>query len=275
MSWPEPRHPIIALWSHPRSMSTATERIMRERGDLTCFHEPFMYYYYVHLGHRQFPHHEVDPTHPTGFHEIWQMLVDAAAEGPVFFKDMAYYVCPEILSHPGLAGAMRHVFLIRDPRRSIVSYHRLDPKLTLPEIGLEAQWTLAEWVERTTGRRPPVIEAEAIRRAPQASMRALWSRIGLDDRPGAFDWSGNGVPADWQQVAGWHEGVSASTGIRPPEANDERSEAEADARFAEAAAAEPRLAALLAYHLPFYRKLRGWALLGGDTAPDADARTGT
>ena len=31
-------HPLIALWSHPRSMSTATERIMRERGDLDCAH---------------------------------------------------------------------------------------------------------------------------------------------------------------------------------------------------------------------------------------------
>ncbi|MCO5125978.1 MAG: hypothetical protein M9957_01250 [Rhodobacteraceae bacterium] len=38
-------HPIIAMWSHPRSMSTAIERIMRERGDLDCLHEPFMYDY--------------------------------------------------------------------------------------------------------------------------------------------------------------------------------------------------------------------------------------
>ena len=40
-------HPIIALWSHPRSMSTAFERIMRARGDLDCLHEPFMYDYYI------------------------------------------------------------------------------------------------------------------------------------------------------------------------------------------------------------------------------------
>ncbi|MDH3659971.1 MAG: hypothetical protein OEU92_08075 [Alphaproteobacteria bacterium] len=39
--------PIIALWCHPRSMSTAIERIMRERGDCRCFHEPFLYDYYV------------------------------------------------------------------------------------------------------------------------------------------------------------------------------------------------------------------------------------
>ena len=38
-------HPVYAMWSHPRSMSTAIERIMRERGDLDCAHEPFMYDY--------------------------------------------------------------------------------------------------------------------------------------------------------------------------------------------------------------------------------------
>jgi hypothetical protein len=38
-------HPLIALWSHPRSMSTAIERVMRERGDLDCAHEPFLYDY--------------------------------------------------------------------------------------------------------------------------------------------------------------------------------------------------------------------------------------
>ena len=39
-------NPIIFLCAHPRSMSTAIERIMRERGDLDCLHEPFLHYYY-------------------------------------------------------------------------------------------------------------------------------------------------------------------------------------------------------------------------------------
>ena len=40
-------HPIIALWTHPRSISTAFERVMMERGDLKILHEPFSYLYYV------------------------------------------------------------------------------------------------------------------------------------------------------------------------------------------------------------------------------------
>ncbi len=263
MSWREPRHPIIALWSHPRSMSTATERIMRERGDLRCFHEPFMYYYYVHLQTRNFPHHEIDPTQPTSFRDIWEMLFDAAESGPVFFKDMAYYVCPEILAHDDLARIVRHAFLIRDPRRSIVSYHKLDPDLLLAEVGLEAQWTLADWIERSTGTRPPVIEAEAIQREPQSVMRAFWSRLGLEDRPDALRWDDNRPPDDWQQVSGWHEGVSASTGIKPPDDDDAKS----DAQFAAAAATAPRLRDMLAHHLPFHRRLQGWAVPAADANP--------
>lgn len=249
-------------------MSTATERIMRERGDLTCFHEPFMYYYYVHLGNRQFPHHDVDPGHPTGFHEIWQMLYDAAESGPVFFKDMAYYVWPEMRNHPVLASSIRHVFLIRDPRRSIPSYHRLDPAVTLEEVGLEAEWRLAEWVNTVTGDHPPVIEAESIQSDPEAAMRALWSRIGLDDRPGALCWSEEAIPDEWRQVADWHRAVSESTGIRPPDED----EAAIEAAFSEAATAAPRLTNLLTHHMPFYRRLQAWALPHGAAGRDGNPR---
>ena len=34
-------HRILVLWATPRSTSTEFEWMMRPRGDLTCFHEPF------------------------------------------------------------------------------------------------------------------------------------------------------------------------------------------------------------------------------------------
>jgi hypothetical protein len=34
-------NPIYVLWATPRSTSTAFEWMMRMRGDLACFHEPF------------------------------------------------------------------------------------------------------------------------------------------------------------------------------------------------------------------------------------------
>lgn len=237
-------------------MSTATERIMRERGDLTCIHEPFLYNYYVHRAVRDLPHFEIDPQKPVAFHEAVDDLMAHAARGPVFFKDMSFYVVPDLFEHPALAHDFSHAFLIRDPRKAILSYHRLDPDLTLDEIGIEAQWRHVRWLKDTTGAWPPVLEAEVIQRDPVAAMRAFWQRIDLAFIDRAFDWSRQEVPQDWQDVAGWHGDVLESTGIRPP-ADD--TEDEIAAQFEQAADAEPKLRDLLAHHRPFYLELKALA----------------
>ena len=80
---------IIALWSHPRSMSTAMERVMRERGDLWCAHEPFMYDYYVNRQVARMPHFDVQPDHPVTYEAIRDMLLAEAEKGPVFLPIVA------------------------------------------------------------------------------------------------------------------------------------------------------------------------------------------
>ena len=106
-------HPIIALWSHPRSMSTAFERIMRARGDLDCLHEPFMYDYYVNRSTRQMPHFDAMDTHPKSYDAIRDMILARAAEGPIFLKDMSYYVVPHLLADADFLDRVTHSFLVR------------------------------------------------------------------------------------------------------------------------------------------------------------------
>ncbi len=250
-------HPIIALWVHPRSLSTAVERIMRERGDCTCFHEPFIYDYYVNRAVRRLPHFDIDPAAPTAFADIWAMLQRAAETAPVFFKDMSYYVVPDLLQEGAFARRISHSFLIRDPRKSILSYHKLDPEVTLEEIGLEAQWRHAVWLQETFGTEPLVIEAEAVQRDPRGTLGAYWARLGLPPAEQAFSWQAAAAPADWQQVAGWHAKASASSGIEPGPP-----EAETAADFAAAAARTPRLQRLLDHHRPFYERLKVWSVTG-------------
>ena len=247
----ETPHPIIALWVHPRSMSTAIERIMRERGDLDCLHEPFMYYYYVGLGKRELPHSDLHIGRLTQFDEIIRDMQSRANDSPVFFKDMGYYVLPEIYDHPRLATAMRHLVLIRDPRKSILSYFKLDPEVSMEEIGIESQFRLYSWLKQNGGC-PLVIEAEAVQQNPAGVMSAVWRQLGLDHRAEAFSWQSDDVPEDWQSVSGWHESVMASDGIRQ-DVEDEASIAE---RFATAAAEHPGLQSMLDHHWPFYAKLR-------------------
>ncbi|RVV98574.1 hypothetical protein EKE94_06570 [Mesobaculum littorinae] len=250
-------NPIIVLWSHPRSMSTATERLMRERGDLDCLHEPFMYDYYVHRQVRRFPHFEPQPDHPRSYDDIRAMLLDRAAAGPVFLKDMAYYVVPRILEDPELLQRMRHAFLIRDPAAALASYYRIDPDLTCEEVGLEAQWRLFRGL-RDRGLDAPVVRAEDVRGAPERVIGALWQRLGLQYVASAFDWS-EAPPEDWAQVGDWHGQAESSTGIKPV---SEAERAKKARQFEEAAQTSPRLRDLLAHHQPFHDRLAAHALTG-------------
>lgn len=248
-------HPIIALWSHPRSMSTAFERIMRSRGDLDCLHEPFMYDYYISRSTRQMPHFDAKDDHPRSYEAIRDMILARAETGPVFFKDMSYYVMPHILADDAFFTRVTHSFLIRDPRASILSYAKLDPEMLLDEIGLEAQWRHADAVMTRTARPPVVVKSEAVQADPHGQMQRYWAAVELASRPEALHWDG-AVPADWQQVQGWHGDVMASSTIRPitPE-----QQARTGSDFAQLVAREPRFADYLAHHQPFYERLLHYA----------------
>ena len=208
-------HPIYALWCHPRSMSTAIERVMRERGDLRIVHEPFIYTYYLGDRGRSLPHFEPNADHPQTYVDVRQFIRDQATIGPVFFKDMTYYALENLLADPEFLSDINHTFLVRDPAAAILSYARLDPLFRRDEAGLEASWTLYCKV-RDDGHDPLVLSADHIRMRPAKILSEYWSAIGLTDAPHALSWSGE-MPESWEHVAGWHEAVLASRQIRPPE----------------------------------------------------------
>lgn len=231
-------------------MSTAFERIMRERGDCTVFHEPFLGYYYSRRTERTLPLHNTDrDLLPDTYEGVRDTLLEAGRSGPVFFKDMSYYVVPPILSDREFCERLVNVFLIRDPRRSIASYYKLDPQMTSPEIGLEAQWRHCDALAQMLGTDPLIVRAEDIQRDPRGTLAAVWHRAGLDFVEGAFEWQSGDVPQDWERVAGWHGDVLASTGI---------SAAVYDAEdvFERAAAEAPHLRDFLTHHQLYYDKLR-------------------
>ena len=204
------------------------------------------------------PHFDADPSRPAAYEAIRDLLLAAAETSPVFFKDMSYYVVPRIFEDPDFTGRLTNSFLIRDPLRSLLSYYKLDPDMTLEEIGLEAQWTHFRWLRETTGAVPLVVEAEAVQRDVEGQLGAYWARVGLPFAPHAFAWDRRDAPKDWEQVAGWHGEVASSGGIRPPE--DPPEEAALRAKFDSKARAAPRLRAYLEHHRPFYEKLRGFAV---------------
>ena len=245
--------PIICLWAHPRSMSTAMERVMRERGDFKCFHEPFMYDYYVHRKVAKMPLFDIDPTTPTCYEDIKTMLLKQAQQSPVFIKDMSYYVIPQLFSDITFARRLTHTFLIRNPMHSILSYFKLDSDVTLEQIGVEAQYRHALWLQQELSINPQILVAEEIRADVKTVITDYWKQLGLDIKTQAFAWADDKTPEDWQQVSGWHSNVSQSNSIRKPaKENDLKRQRE----FDELSKSHPQLRNMLDHHLPFYSKLK-------------------
>lgn len=250
-------HPLIALWSHPRCMSTVTERVMRERGDFRVFHEPFLAYHYLHLQADEMPMLDQDYEGPRTYESIRELLLSAAADEPVFFKDMSYFVVDRLLGDNEFCQRITPLFLIRDPKASIASYFELDPEVSCTEIGLDAQWQHYLHLKTVVKQEPLVINAEAIAADPVAVFARLWEQLGLEVIESALHWQADEMPKEWAYVQGWHGKVLASTGIHQPQQRP-------DSRFLQATAAAPHLHGYLEHHQPYYQKLldvsmaQGW-----------------
>ena len=252
-------NPIIFLWAHPRSMSTAIERIMRERGDFECLHEPFLRYYYLQRTGKPLPHFDHAQDQPSDYRETCEMILQRAEKAPLFAKDMSYYVMPEILQDEVFCRRLRHCFLIRNPLHAILSYYRLDPQLSLPEVGVEMQWRQFQGLQAIGIDNSIVLEAEAVQRDSSTAMRQFWRALGIDDQPQALNWNQDSTPDDWDYVQGWHQSVSASNGIRARSTDEmQRKQSEFDQLCRQA----PQLKGYLQHHLPFYERLREHSLSG-------------
>lgn len=252
-------NPIIFLWAHPRSMSTAIERVMRERGDFDCLHEPFLHYYYRQRTDKALPHFDGRHDHPRSYAETRDMVLERAEKAPIFARDMSYYVMPEILQDAVFCRWIRHCFLIRNPVYSILSYYRLDPNRSLNEVGIKMQWRQLRGLQALGIDTSLVLEAEAVQRDPLASMSRFWQELGLDCETQALAWKSGTPPPDWRYVQGWHHDVSESSGIVAASAADNQASQD---DFEQLCRRVPRLEHYLRHHLPFYRKLRDYSQRG-------------
>lgn len=226
-------------------MSTAVERIMRERGDLDVLHEPFMYAYYIGGDRDKFTGFAPEPDHPTQYPDIVALIRARAHAGPVFFKDMAYYVTETLPQDFYFATQISHCFLIRDPAEAVISYAKRQRDFSLEEVGLEAQWRLYTAL-CDMGCDPVILRADAIRANAAREMARYWAAVGLADAPYALSWD-RSVPDGWRSVETWHQEVMETTGILPPEPGRDVA--------GELAALGAPYTDFVAHHRPFYEKL--------------------
>ena len=232
----EPR--ILALWSAPRSRSTAFFRMMLERADRTALHEPFSTraeHGAVVIGDRRV----------TSEPEVIAGLRDLSRRTAVFFKDTTDERYPDVLADARFLGdAVRHTFLVRHPAETIASYYAINPEVRRDQIGFENLHELFLAVRDATGRTPLVIDAHDLISAPGRTVERYCAALAIPFRPESLSWAAGERP-EWRATRRWHTDVSRSTrlGERPRSHQVDLAQ-------------HPHLEAYLAHHLPFYEQLR-------------------
>lgn len=206
----------IVLWVHPRSVSTAFEIMMAERGDFVTFHEPFgVPYYHGPAGQQR--GHLADPQIVETYDDVYEKVLNTARTQSIFFKDMAYYVenteIVERLSH------FQHTFLVRNPRDTLASLAKKWPDVAFDEAGYGALLWLFRKVERYFERPPIVMDADDLLANPAGMIRAYCEAVGIPFLERALTWEpGPRKALMWWDNGSWHETLQQSRGFLRQEA---------------------------------------------------------
>lgn len=206
----------IAMWSGPRNLSTALMYAFGSRRDFHVVDEPF---YGPYLRRTRLPHPMARQIMDDRFETAREM--SAALNGPVpRGKTHAYHkhMCQHMISGMprGFMKGCVNVFLLRHPARVVASFSKGYENPTADDIGFAAQAELYDHV-LALGLTPHVIDSADIRENPEAQLRALCARIGLDFDPAMLHWPLGGHPADGIWAAHWYGTIHRSTGFAGPE----------------------------------------------------------
>jgi hypothetical protein len=212
----------IAMWSGPRTLSTALMRSFENRSDTVVVDEPLYGFYLVRTGISHPGRDEILASMATEWPEVIEQLTSGRlpAGKTVFYqKHMTHHLLPEV-DRDALAG-LRHAFLIRDPRRLLASYAKVRQAPTLSDLGLEQQ---VEIFRRFGG---PVIDAADLATRPAPALKALCAALGIGFDEAMLSWPAGPRPTDGVWAPHWYANVWASTGFgtnREPEGVGRRPE---------------------------------------------------
>lgn len=241
---------LLILWATPRTVSTAFERMMIERGDHTVLDEPWSRSYYLGPERRSGRFPLVFPESTPA--AVSRAILATARGGPVFVKDMAYHALPGLDAE--VLSAATHTFLVREPLAALRSLHRRWPDFTDEEAGYGAQRELFDRVCEATGQIPSVIDSDVLRAHPDEVVARWCQRVGIDHLPACLRWSA-GMRLEWALWRDWYEDAARSTGFAPPSPPDGLRDDRADD--------DPRVATLAEAVREHYDHLRQHAIEPG------------
>lgn len=205
----------IAMWSGPRSLSTALMYAFAARGDARISDEPFYAAWLAVSGTDHPLRDAVLAAQPTDPEQVAADL-SGPCDAPIWYqKHMVHHLWPGFPT--GWMAACRHAFLIRHPARVVASYLARRENPDLSELGFAQQAVLFDRMAQQAGSPPPVIDSTDLRAAPARLLPALCRALGIDWRPAMLRWPAGPKSCDGVWAPHWYGSVHRSTGFEGAE----------------------------------------------------------
>ncbi|HTW19510.1 MAG TPA: hypothetical protein VME70_04760, partial [Mycobacteriales bacterium] len=244
----------IAMWSGPRTLSTAMMRSWENRADTAVVDEPLYAFYLSRSGVEHPGREQIVASQSSDWREVVAGLVAGPLPAGVrvyYQKHMTHHMLPEVDREE--LRPLRHAFLLRDPRELLTSYAKVRTQPTLADIGLAVQ---VELFERFGG---PVLDSRDLLNAPEPMLRALCASVGVAFDRAMLQWPSGPRASDGVWAPHWYDGVRASTGFGPPPPV--------------AVDVPARLEPLLEQCLPYYERLAAYRLTTKEGSPCSSSST--
>ena len=203
------------MWSGPRNISTAMMRAWENRADATVVDEPLYAFY---LARTRIAHPgaaEIIATYPTDWRTVVATLCGPVpGDRPIWYqKHMTHHMLPEV--DLAWLDELTNCFLVRSPAEMIASYIRVRPNPTLADFGLVEQRRIFDYVRRTTGQVPPVLDARSVLENPERMLSLLCERVGVPFDRRMLAWPAGRRETDGIWAPYWYANVEKSTGFQP------------------------------------------------------------
>ncbi len=205
----------IAMWSGPRTISTAMMRAWGNRPDTFVIDEPFYAYYLKATGKKHPGADEVIATGEIDWRKVVTQLTGPLPNGKrIFFqKQMAHHLLPEV--DRDWLGGVTNCFLIRDPREVIASYVKKRDDPALEDLGFMQQLEIFDFVRERTNAIPPIVDAKDVLENPERILRLLCDAVGVDFNESMLSWPPGLRETDGIWAKYWYGEVARSTSFEP------------------------------------------------------------
>ncbi|MHA7773871.1 sulfotransferase-like domain-containing protein [Roseibium sp. M-1] len=207
---------IIALWTSPRSVSTAIYKAFDQRTDTLCSYEPYNDCFYFSHERKSNKYGERKEREDYTSSEVFRELVESASNAEILFvKDMAFMANPYLTD--AQLSKITSGFIIRDPSRTIQSIKRVKPNFDRIDFGY---CELANMFDRLTNElqmKPIVVDGDRVKVAPKAQLMHLCNALGISYQEEMLSWQEGHVrtwePYELSSHERWHKKLITTRGF--------------------------------------------------------------